>query len=458
MSELSECGLGTQYNCISPNDIDRPSHPECILEECIHINSERYLEDLAARIFEPLVRYESAFIRWFPGNGKTILLQHIFSSKRLLSKYFGNRSQRIHVIHIKNYIFSGEEINDYFQNVYEECCEIFLKNHLSFYRKSSKNLPSKSLIYTLKRIIEVCRKVADLGYEIVFVVDSVDDLSGDIARRIFIAWEQIIEGNRLKFHIHINAVRRSILRDYITQPLLIQNIITVPLPDRRECNHFINYYLNRWNIRLDEDSMFNIFGACGNDPSLIKEVLRLYRLHPARVTQYATEQTLLLKAKINFSYFDEQEKAVIENMVKKNRISPFQKTIADELVHLNFWNYRYESPGLIETVILNHDHGSEFSFNRNENSIVFNGIILKNKLTAAEYSILKLLYKKKKEVTGRDEIAECLWRGKSLDNYSDWAIDKVISRLRRKLARLGFSHYIKTRKRYGFSLEIDRKK
>lgn len=54
----------------------------------------------------------------------------------------------------------------------------------------------------------------------------------------------------------------------------------------------------------------------------------------------------------------------------------------------------------------------------------------------------------------RDEIATILWKEESYnDKYSDWAIDKMISRLREKLILGGLSAYnIKTLRGKGYQL------
>jgi DNA-binding winged helix-turn-helix (wHTH) protein len=71
------------------------------------------------------------------------------------------------------------------------------------------------------------------------------------------------------------------------------------------------------------------------------------------------------------------------------------------------------------------------------------------KLTAQERLLFDLL-KTKNDITSRDEIAQTIWRAQWTEKYSDWAIDKLISKLKRKLT---FSKYeILTLKNRGYQL------
>ena len=43
------------------------------------------------------------------------------------------------------------------------------------------------------------------------------------------------------------------------------------------------------------------------------------------------------------------------------------------------------------------------------------------------------LYNRKGSIVNKDEIANILWKSEAIKKYSDWAIDKTISRLRKKI-------------------------
>jgi len=71
--------------------------------------------------------------------------------------------------------------------------------------------------------------------------------------------------------------------------------------------------------------------------------------------------------------------------------------------------------------------------------ILANGLPLEKELTLQEYHLLVGFLKNPKKIISRDEIAEILWGKKSFEKYSDWAIDQIISQLRKKLTQIGVS-------------------
>jgi DNA-binding response OmpR family regulator len=54
-------------------------------------------------------------------------------------------------------------------------------------------------------------------------------------------------------------------------------------------------------------------------------------------------------------------------------------------------------------------------------------------LTRHEKKVLQLLKDFREDIVSREDIAKCMWGPNYLDRYSEWAIDKIISRIRKKL-------------------------
>jgi len=67
------------------------------------------------------------------------------------------------------------------------------------------------------------------------------------------------------------------------------------------------------------------------------------------------------------------------------------------------------------------------------NTTYINNEKIKHELTENEFKILLYLYKTKGNIVSKDEIAKILWKNEALEKYSDWAIDKTVSRLRKKI-------------------------
>ncbi|MCA9385599.1 helix-turn-helix domain-containing protein, partial [Candidatus Dojkabacteria bacterium] len=76
-----------------------------------------------------------------------------------------------------------------------------------------------------------------------------------------------------------------------------------------------------------------------------------------------------------------------------------------------------------------------------------------HELTPSLDKLLRVLAAHKDRVVTRDDIASAIWGDKHLDKYSDYAIDKQISKLRKFLVEKGLSSkYIETKKGKGYIL------
>lgn len=71
-------------------------------------------------------------------------------------------------------------------------------------------------------------------------------------------------------------------------------------------------------------------------------------------------------------------------------------------------------------------------------------------LSYQEYEVLKLLWSKRGQVVTRAEIAGAMWSSKNEEKYSDWAIDQIMSKIRKKLGDVGEKRVIGTVKGKGF--------
>lgn len=86
-----------------------------------------------------------------------------------------------------------------------------------------------------------------------------------------------------------------------------------------------------------------------------------------------------------------------------------------------------------------------------EDKLWLNGNIdLEMDLSFQEYQVLDQLFKNKNETVTRNEIAKILWSKDTEEKYSDWAIDQIMSKIRKKIGDVGEKRIIKTIKGQGF--------
>lgn len=73
-------------------------------------------------------------------------------------------------------------------------------------------------------------------------------------------------------------------------------------------------------------------------------------------------------------------------------------------------------------------------------------------LSPNEYKLVKVLLETRGRIVDRDRIAKTLWRENHANQYSDWAIDKAMSTLRKKFRMYEKKEIIKTVRSRGFLL------
>ncbi len=409
-------------------------------------SSDLYLKQLAQKLLDPIKRGESAFVRWFPGHGKSVLLSRIITDKKLLKENFRKYYQRFIFVKIDAYLFDKSDLSVFLTDIIQN-----LTNSLNL-QKSNLDPVYISSVSLLRKITKICQKAVNDGLEITFVIDAIDDLDERFLKEMFSALEYIVESNRERIHTHINVNKRDILESCVTQSGLLQNIIYISLPDRKECRYFLNYYSEKWNLVLSDNAVNNIFKYCGHDPVLIKESLRLFA-KKGKTTDLGKEPTLLLKAKNDFGQLGEIEKISIREKLTTGSVSSNSTDIAKELVEANFWDKKHQIPLLFLKVILNKNSVKELRFDKKRQKLIFADLDLSKKLSGPEYRILLLLFRQKGKIVTRDAIADAIWPKQADDQYSGWAIDKTISRLRIKLTEIAFSYHIITHKKNGFCLE-----
>ncbi|PIY68941.1 hypothetical protein COY90_03260 [Candidatus Roizmanbacteria bacterium CG_4_10_14_0_8_um_filter_39_9] len=93
-----------------------------------------------------------------------------------------------------------------------------------------------------------------------------------------------------------------------------------------------------------------------------------------------------------------------------------------------------------------------------ELSIVNGTIRYQNRNVSSSFSpqeatVLMVLLNRKSVLVTREIIARALWKEKWIEQYSDWAIDKLFSRLRQSMRRCGVpSIIIRVKKGRGFQI------
>lgn len=252
--------------------------------------------------------------------------------------------------------------------------------------------------------------------------------------------------------------RYSELRDTKQTPFYLQNIIYQSLYSERDIEKFIDYLEAKFDLVVSGRLRKRIKKQCGGHLWLVKEAVRYLRKHPgADWVDISNSPALRFKVKTIWKSLSENERSVLQEVVTGGKgIKGGDKDSFDFLRRVGLLTRRGKmikvGIELLERLIL------ELANNKNrlycsKGAVYLNGVKLSKVFSEQEFTGLKLLVDNPGKVVGKDQLAQAIWKDQAVEKYSEWAIYKLISRLRAKLVDLGLpAKSIKTLRNRGFLL------
>lgn len=414
----------------------------------------KLLNSLAKKILSPIQRGESAVIKWFPHTGKSIFLKEIFS-KNYLKQYFDATESLYCFIQIDLSLI----LNDNFTQglLHYLYCELAEKNGAT--RQNITNLSEHELY---KEIVNQSTIMTRKNIRVVFVIDEIESIAPNLPQKLIQIFSNIVFTNRNRIHTIFNICNFDSLHLFALSDksyTLIQNQINIPLPTHEETEYFQNVFARRWSFKLSSTQKEALsFFNCNN--LLVKTALRKFEKDPKLDLQYILDdREVKQKIKIFYNLLGIIEKEVCRKiMFHSDQFTPDEKLTLDYFEQLKIirkvgrkWVF---SLPIIEYVLNNANQN--LSINKNvDGELTLGSFPLHNVLTQNEYKTLLLLYTNKRSLVQRDALAKAIWGNVYLDKFSNWAIDKTISRIRKKLSNLGFNkNMIQIVKGKGYKLQI----
>ena len=231
---------------------------------------------------------------------------------------------------------------------------------------------------------------------------------------------------------------------------IFTHIIKYSLYSQEDSYQFIEYNESLWKVKFPEKIKKEIVEKCGGYLWLIRQALRLLRdeenLSPEQVFGH---ELMIKKLEVIWQKLTEEEKEVLRKIYGKN--------LNEETKNSHEYSYLKATRFIVEDSIgikiLSYIIEKEKKANQlsiKEDTIYFNNIDISYQLTKSELRIIKLLVQNKNKLITRNEIAQKVWGANWEHEYSDWAIDRLIYRLRLKLKKIGYDEsLIKTYKARG---------
>ncbi len=271
---------------------------------------------------------------------------------------------------------------------------------------------------------------------------------GQTASELFIFLNRLRNLLGWRFSYIIFTTTRLLLGSDHARPLidkvLKRNLVTVQPLDEENSNAVLANYEERYAKALPPVLRRQVLELAGGNPGLIKA------LYLQASTSDSWGKPDILDERIYFRLegivYDTPEN--IREMVKKHRLRRTDSALQPfyhfgYLVVADKTSYRLFSPLLDDFLNIYPMQGPKLK----ETPIMPNAELLH--LTKSQRTLLAYLEGRSGQLVTKDDIAKVLWGDAWADLYSDWAIDQLVSTLRKKMSTIKHDGTIVTKKGEG---------
>jgi DNA-binding winged helix-turn-helix (wHTH) protein len=225
--------------------------------------------------------------------------------------------------------------------------------------------------------------------------------------------------------------------------VVFNKIIPLPLYSQTATEATIKQWGKSFGGHLSSTQIQTIIKVCGGHGACLKSATRLAclkeKVEPQKLEEMLLADTdLFLRIEAIWRFFSNTQKDALQKALASERLTPKEEKDLDLVFGCGLLIRKEDGIqpfGKVFSAFLASKPGGfpHLAYDQKTGEVLVNGTSATDKLTAQEYNLLNFLVAHQNRVCTRDEIAEALWGGKYHEKYSDWAIDRLTSRLRQKL-------------------------
>jgi hypothetical protein len=433
--------------------------------------SREFIEDYAKKIFTPLSTNQCVSCIFVTGGGKRTIIKYLIKNELLIKKFFPHTFSKMLFVFI-----DFDEILDFNNNnylelinkkLYSEVIEKKIKVELN---GVSAKKDKVDWVESITKILEFL--VAD-DWRVIFVFNDFE-LTCLLSPSIYFNLERFLSVDKTKitylFLTNLNLLNKNnLMKFHNLKYAITRNIIFFPLFPKKEAFYMMDVICLD-QLRLSKKLPLKIkeilYEQFNGHPQLLK-----YSLYHLKEDNIIFDEEKVVNAL--FSYFQlqvicsdilnslgEEEKKIIEGVVRDEnfKIKEFSLEAFEYLVNLNLLIKTQKKIRVFgkffKKFILNQGEKNKLFYDKANKKIFYGEVSCEGEFTQQEFKVLAYFLEKQNELVTRDEVAKAMWGSLYYqEKYSDWAIDKIISVIRKKLQKIGFDpENLQTIKKRGFIL------
>lgn len=401
---------------------------------------DKTAEDVASPWLDVLKRQECAIVVFPPKGDAHRRIEHILGWDSLLKKYLGSDFHQYVLLSDSMYPMVGKSSEEVLSHLLA----------MAGVRKIPGILNCITFTKALNPLLKTKKSVTYFLYD-------TDEWFKTLDRKILVTLSQISEKQpRIQFLLfcRIDVASTNLLKLNLGTTTLIQNYFVVPLYHKNVIFHLIGEFARYWNVNIEDDIRTQLIEKIGCHTWLIKEGVRLYIKDRNILPDYAMAPTIRLRLEVIWQELSAQEQAVLSKIAHSHqqfelyekRSLKFLNEI--RLVEKSGDSYRITLPPLA-VFVLEKQQNKTLTLEKN-GAITMDEHHVTHRFGKNEYQALAVLLEKPGAIVLREELGARVWKDQD-DIYTDWALDRLISRVRKKISALGINpQKIQTAKKAGW--------
>jgi len=439
--------------------------------------TKKTLHKYAKDIFGPIQRGECVTTVWVPMAGRRMWNKFIIENIDLFKKELSNHDKYL-LVYIEPLDLTEESMAGYLRLMGKSFIETCQKNpeckNKVGLKSSVKIFDDESSSYSklLTTLRSLASKAGGYGFRVVFFMGEFDELG--FANKIFFnnlksLWSGLYPIVHYVFLMRERVVRTEKLTAWGEfNEAILQNIVYIPLRSEEDVSYLVQYFSREFATSFSKKEVEVVKKLCGGHPYMIRVAFRVFKNQKTKTMKKEELENLLYSyyelqsvARGVFDVYDSKEKKILGKIVRGEEVG---KQDADHLEFLKklrivTGDKKYRLFGRLFEETVRGSYKEEqtleeveagLKLEKETDAIFLNGQTIEEKFSRQEYSVLKMFLEDTGKLKSRDDIGDILWGKESYEKYSDWAIDQLVCKLRKKLSALRVKDKLITVRRKGY--------
>lgn len=221
----------------------------------------------------------------------------------------------------------------------------------------------------------------------------------------------------------------------------LQNTFITKLHDEAASEYFLRHWISLWKVQMDPKLEHEIVKACKRHFLPLKQAVRFVRdTGSSHIGEILHHDMMRIKLKSIYDGLLPSEQTAIEKIVMGvNDFTPDEAISIDFLKQTEWLESRRNRLSVAIPIFAEYIGSLQRPTKHilfTDNSLSLGGVPIDSMFSPQERSVVQLLVQRMGKIVSRDDVAQAVWGASWREAYSDWAIDQLISRIRKKCLAL----------------------